>query len=517
MPKWFSDLSLHAKFVAATMLVGSVATALVTVGFLIYANSATRSGMVREMTALAQVLAENTGAALVFNDPTAAAETLSALRGRPDVVAGRVVKPDGTAFAHFGTMPEVASGRARPGRDDARFDADGLWVRQPVLLDGEVVGTVELVATLDRLRDERNAVLAIAGVIVLLSTVVAFTLSSTLQHALVRPIMHLADVMRKVSADRVYNRRAERQTNDELGDLITGFNNMLEQIESQHTELAMYRAQLERLVDERTSQLQEANTRLHETIADLRISKGELEAANRFKSEFLANMSHELRTPLNAIIGFSEIMVGELYGPLGDRRYVDYVSDIGQSAEHLVGVIGDILDMTRMESGNLVLREETVEISGLIDDAQRIVSPLVRAKAIDLQRPQPASPVPRLRCDPMRVRQVLINLLSNAVKFTESGGTISIRVEPGDGLRLAISDTGIGIGEADIARVLTPFAQVENTFSRRYQGTGLGLSLSKTLMENHQGRLELTSKLGEGTTVMLWFPSTRLEVPASAS
>jgi signal transduction histidine kinase len=173
--------------------------------------------------------------------------------------------------------------------------------------------------------------------------------------------------------------------------------------------------------------------------------------------------------------------------------------------------------MTRMESGNLVLREETVDISGLIDDAQRIVSPLVRAKEIDLQRPQPASSVPRLRCDPMRVRQVLINLLSNAVKFTESGGTISIRVEPGDGLRLAIADTGIGIGEADIARVLTPFAQVENTFSRRYQGTGLGLSLSKTLMENHQGRLELTSKLGEGTTVMLWFPSARLEVPAPAS
>jgi len=501
MPGWLSDLSLRAKFVAATMLVGSVATAFATIGFLFYANSATRAGMVREMTALAQVLAENSGAALVFDDPAAATQTLSALRGRTDVVAGRVIDPKGETFARFGKMPDDEIAAAPVDQMVARFDDNGLWVRQPVWLDGEAVGAVELLASLRILREERNALLAIAGVIALVSTIVAFALSSTLQRTLVRPIMHLAEVMRQVSADRAYGRRAERHTNDELGDLITGFNNMLSQIEAQHIELTMYRAQLEQLVDERTAQLQE-------TVADLRVSKAELEAANRFKSEFLANMSHELRTPLNAIIGFSEIMADRIYGPLGDVRYEEYARDIGQSAEHLVGIIGDILDMTRMEFGKLVLREEPIAMVSLIDDALRIVRPLIRAKEIDLQRPGPETMT--LRCDPMRVRQILINLLSNAVKFTEAGGRVSISVSVEDGLTVTISDTGIGIDEADLGRVLTPFAQVENAFSRRYQGTGLGLSLSKTLMEHHQGRLDLTSRLGEGTTVVLWFPPSRV-------
>ncbi|MEQ8818197.1 MAG: ATP-binding protein [Thalassobaculum sp.] len=507
MPGWVSNLSLRAKFIAATMLVGTVATAFATIGFLLYANGATRSGMVREITALAQVLAENTGAALVFNDPVAATQTLSALRGRTDVVAGRLVGPEGESFARFGTMPGGGVPALSAG---ARFDERGLWVRQPVWLNGEVVGAVELLASLRVLREERNALLAIAGVIALLSTIIAFALSSMLQRTLVRPIMHLAGVMNQVSTDRAYGRRADRQTNDELGDLITGFNDMLGQIEAQHGELEMYRAQLERLVVERTAQLQESNDRLEATVADLRTSKAELEAANRFKSEFLANMSHELRTPLNAIIGFSEIMADRIYGPLGDARYEEYARDIGQSAEHLVGIIGDILDMTRMESGQLALREEAVDVGTLIDDALRIVRPLVRAKEIDLQRPAPGSAAVTLRCDPMRVRQVLINLLSNAVKFTEARGRVSVAVQADDGLRVTIADTGIGIAEADLGRVLTPFAQVENAFSRRYQGTGLGLSLSKTLMEHHGGRLELTSRLGEGTSVVLWFPTSRL-------
>lgn len=508
MPKWFFNLSLRAKFVAATMLVASVATALATIGFLVYANTATRSAMVREMSALAQVVAESSGAALVFNDPAAASSMLAALRGRSDVVGGRIVLPSGAVFARFGTMPG-AGDSGRDATDGARFDDDRLWVRQPIRVDGDVVGAVELATSLDVLRQERNALIAIAAIIVLVSTMVAFALSSKLQRSLIRPIMHLADVMRKVSSDREYARRAERQTNDELGDLITGFNNMLGQIEAQHTELTMYRAQLERLVDERTAQLQDANARLHETVADLRASKTELEAANRTKSEFLANMSHELRTPLNAIIGFSEMMAEGLYGPLGDERYTGYARDIGQSAGHLVGVIGDILDMTRIEYGKLALREETVEVGSLVDDAQRIVAPLVNAKEIDLRRSAPAGGPVQLRCDPMRIRQVLINLLSNAVKFTDSRGIVSIGMKLGEGLEVSISDTGIGISEENLQRVLTPFAQVESTFSRRFQGTGLGLALSRTLMEHHQGRLTLSSRLGEGTTVVLWFPPDR--------
>lgn len=166
--------------------------------------------------------------------------------------------------------------------------------------------------------------------------------------------------------------------------------------------------------------------------------------------------------------------------------------------------------MTRMESGKLELREETARASELIEDALRIVSPLAQAKQIALRAPDGPVRCVTLRCDPMRIRQVLINLLSNAVKFTEAHGTVAVTVEVGEGATIAIADTGIGIAEADLGRVLTPFAQVENAFSRRHQGTGLGLSLSKSLMEHHQGRLELASRLGEGTTVTIWFPPARL-------
>lgn len=508
----FSDLPLRAKFVAVTMLVGTVSTVFVTVAFLLYANAETRSSMVRELSALAQVLAENSGAALVFNDPVAASTTLTALRVRPDVLGGRIVRPTGEAFARYGEMPTHAADGAAEVGDDAWIAGNHIWVTRPIVVDGDRVGSVEVAASLDVLRDERNAVLAIAGVIALLSTVIAFGLSTTLQRALVGPITHLAGVMQQVRAEKAYSRRAERKANDELGQLITGFNQMLEQIEAQHRELELYRKRLEGLVGERTIQLQEANTKLQMTVADLQVSKNELERTNRYKSEFLANMSHELRTPLNAIIGFSELMVEKVFGPLGDPHYEQYVRDISRSAEHLVGIIGDILDMTRMESGMLELEEEVVEVDGLIEDVMRIMAPLVRSKELRLDWSPQTPGLPMLRCDPQRVRQVLINLLSNATKFTEAGGTILIHVSVDDDLTIVISDTGIGIAEADLKRVMTPFAQVENSMSRKYQGTGLGLSLSKTLMEHHQGTLSLASRLGEGTSVTLRFPGARLVV-----
>jgi signal transduction histidine kinase len=510
IPKWFVNLPLRAKFVTVTMLVGTVVTAFATASFLIYASSATRAGMVREMSALVLVLAENTSAALVFNDPMAATDTLSALRVKSEVVGVRVVRPTGERFAEFGMMPVETPAGMSYEVEGAHFGDSHLFVRRPIKLDGEVVGVVELAASLDVLRQERNILVMIAGAIALVSTLIAFALSSTLQRALIGPITHLADVMRRVSAEKAYARRAQRETNDELGGLITGFNHMLEQIEAQHGELVMYRAQLEQLVQERTAQLQDANIQLQGTVAELRESKADLEAANRTKSAFLANMSHELRTPLNAIIGFSQIMVARMFGPLGDPRYETYVSDISQSASHLIDVISEILDMTRVETGKLELHEATAEVRTLIDDALRIVAPLMRVKGLHLEAPALPTPGPQLNCDPVRVRQILINLLANAVKFTNQDGTVTIRVRSEDGLHIDITDTGIGIPKADLDRVLTPFGQVENAYARQHQGAGLGLSLSKSLMEHHQGTLELDSELGKGTRVSLHFPASRL-------
>lgn len=227
------------------------------------------------------------------------------------------------------------------------------------------------------------------------------------------------------------------------------------------------------------------------------------EAANQAKSEFLANMSHELRTPLNAINGFSEIMAGEMFGPLGDRRYKGYAADIHQSGQHLLSLINDILDMAKIEAGKLTLHYEAVSLNSLCNDAIR----LMRGKAMEsgLTLGLVAPEAVQVEADHRGLKQVMLNLISNAVKFTPEGGavTVTIAAQGADHVRLSVTDTGIGIAAADLDRLAQPFEQVEGQHSKTTQGTGLGLALTKSLIELHRGRMTIESEPGRGTTV--WF------------
>jgi two-component system cell cycle sensor histidine kinase PleC len=227
------------------------------------------------------------------------------------------------------------------------------------------------------------------------------------------------------------------------------------------------------------------------------------EAANQAKSEFLANMSHELRTPLNAINGFSEIMAGEMFGPLGDRRYKGYAADIHQSGQHLLSLINDILDMAKIEAGKLTLHYETVSLNALCNDAIR----LMRGKAMEsgLTLGLVAPEALQVEADHRGLKQVLLNLISNAVKFTPEGGAVTVTVAPHDAdhIRVSVTDTGIGIASADLERLAQPFEQVEGQHSKTTQGTGLGLALTKSLNELPRGRMTIESEPGHGTTV--WF------------
>ena len=231
--------------------------------------------------------------------------------------------------------------------------------------------------------------------------------------------------------------------------------------------------------------------------------------ASKAKSDFLANMSHELRTPLNAIIGFSDLMQSEVLGPIGSDTYRGYVSDIHFSGCHLLEIINDILDVVRHESGKMELKEDTVPVEDLIADALRLIRPQAREAQVNLNWRPAATALPELRCDRVRVRQILLNVLSNAVKFTEPGGCIDIKTEVSSGFELIVRDNGIGIRPEDIARILTPFGQVASVYSRN-QGAGLGLTLTKALIERHGGHLSLYSAPGLGTTVRLSFPADRL-------
>jgi two-component system, cell cycle sensor histidine kinase PleC len=233
------------------------------------------------------------------------------------------------------------------------------------------------------------------------------------------------------------------------------------------------------------------------------------ESANRAKSEFLANMSHELRTPLNAINGFSEMMVAEMFGPLGDKRYASYVQDILSSGQHLLALINDVLDMSKIEAGKMNLRFEPVRLDELAEDAVRLIKNRAETAGLGVVIEVPA--LPDVEGDYRALKQVLLNLLSNAVKFTPRGGRIILKAESrhdsmGERVKISVRDTGIGIAPNDLARLARPFEQIESQQSKTQQGTGLGLALSKSLIEMHGGMLEIESQPGVGTTVSFLLP-----------
>ena len=232
------------------------------------------------------------------------------------------------------------------------------------------------------------------------------------------------------------------------------------------------------------------------------------EAANQAKSEFLANMSHELRTPLNAINGFSEIMAGEMFGPLGDERYKGYATDILNSGQHLLALINDILDMAKIESGKMTLHYEAVDLGEVCQDAIRLMRG--RAQECGLTLTLEAPDTPEIEADYRALKQVLLNLISNAVKFTPEGGSITVSAnQTGDLIRVAVRDTGIGIAAEDLTRLAQPFEQVEGQHSKTTQGTGLGLALTKSLIEIHHGEMAMESEPGQGTTVSFTLPIKR--------
>ena len=264
--------------------------------------------------------------------------------------------------------------------------------------------------------------------------------------------------------------------------------------------------------------LKDSNGRLHaqqrkleELTEDLTLARDAADQANSAKSEFLANMSHELRTPLNAVIGFSEVIMEEALGPIGNTRYRGCASDIHVSGRHLLALINDILDLSKVEAGKQELQEAVVDLPRLVGESTTLVKKNAEQAGIRL-RSHVAPDLPPIIADQVKVKQALVNLLSNAVKFTPAGGTVTVEAgrDAGGGLAIAVHDTGIGIAAEDLPKVLEPFHQVANSLTRQHQGTGLGLPLSKALIEMHGGTLALESEPSVGTIATIRLPADRL-------
>jgi signal transduction histidine kinase len=275
--------------------------------------------------------------------------------------------------------------------------------------------------------------------------------------------------------------------------------------------LAERKAQETERLRRHVAELQEIKRELEATGADLRTALDSAAASNRAKSQFLATMSHELRTPLNSVIGFAELLGVELHGPMGDARYRDYASSIRDSGAHLLALINDVLDFAKIDAGRLELAEEEIDIGELFEASLRMVKSAADEAGLALHKEIAEGELLRLRGDHRRVKQVLLNLLSNAIKFTPGPGTVTISAgRQGGRIVITVADTGIGIAADDLHKALEPFGQIDNRLARAYEGTGLGLPLSKQLMALHGGSLRLDSVPGAGTTVTLSFPAERV-------
>ncbi len=308
----------------------------------------------------------------------------------------------------------------------------------------------------------------------------------------------------------LYAQREARNT-ERIKALVRIRTNALEEeVEKRRAAQGALRHRVEELEDIR-DRLERQGEQLAEFARDLGRARDKADAANAAKSAFLATMSHELRTPLNAIIGFSELIRDELAGDIGDRKYCDYARDIHASGQHLLALINDILDVSKAEAGKLEINDEIVDVAESVRSCIRLCRARADSAGAELVEDLPAD-LPQLRADRRRLKQILINLITNALKFTGGAGTVTIRglVDEDGCMAIDVRDSGIGMTAREIDKALEPFGQVDTAINRRHPGTGLGLPLTKSMVEVHGGRLVIESRVGQGTLVRAVFPGERV-------
>jgi len=501
------NLSIKRKLMLITMLTSSAALVLSSASFLIYDLISFRKLLTLDLMTQAQIIGYNSAAAMAFRDEAAATATLSALTAKEDIVAAVLYSPDGRIFAHYfpnGTAhPSTLPGRSQ--ENGYRFEGGYLEVFREVTLNGERVGTLFLQSDMRQWSVRARRYSGIVGIFVLVSGFFALLVSSQLQRLISRPILHLENAMRMVSTNKNYEVRATRFYGDEIGRLIDGFNTMLSEI--QHRDTALQRANDE--LKTRTRELEGEIIHRKQTQEELLKAKHAAEDASRAKSAFLANMSHELRTPLNAIIGYSEMLEEETR----DSGKVENLQDLQKiqgAGKHLLSLINDVLDLSKIEAGKMGLHLETFDVSLMVEEMVTTLQPAI-AKNANKIHVQLADDLGMMRADATKVRQILFNLMSNACKFTDHG-TISLDVshaitEGQDWIRFRVQDTGIGIGTKQQDKLFQEFSQADATISRKYGGTGLGLAISHRFVQMMKGRISVESQAGQGSTFTVHLPA----------
>jgi signal transduction histidine kinase len=521
----FIDSSINRKIIWAIIATSVTVLLLASIVSLTFYFHSFKTKMIEDMSIKAEIIGINCQAAMLFSDKDSAEQTLAALKAESSIIKACIFSADGKIFADYKHGDDdPAPAIAQLKGDDYSFSRNSMVVWKRIKMDGKILGTVYLKSELSEFYSSLNQYLFIAIAILLFSALISYVLASKFQRAISSPISAIAESMKSITQKKDYSIRMVENRSDELGQLIRGFNEMLSQIEVRDAALEGHRDQLEIEVKARTSELSKTNQELEQMISELKAAKRTAELANLAKSDFLANMSHELRTPLNHIIGFTELVVDKHFGDLNEAQE-EYLNDVLTSSRHLLSLINDVLDLSKVEAGKLELNYSPVELKHLLENSLVMVKE--KAMKHGLKVYCRFGDIPgTIRADERKLKQIIYNLLSNAVKFTPDGGNIILSAElcgnrssvyngaevksesAEPWVSISVKDTGIGLKQEDITRIFNPFEQVESSRSRKFQGTGLGLSLVKSLVNLHGGEIWAESE-GEGKGSVF-----RLEIPA---